>query len=159
MRAMTRVQTRWITFQTELFARKTLCNIVLDLCTQRTQTQTDMARVLFSPGGISVSEMKRTANISCLLHCRYCAVSAGADAWAAVRGYKKNTHRRNPKEHSKPNEFLSHNSDLNFVISLEEMHQHDTLFSLVSVLLDMWSNWLIWLKVYWYIIENKTSKN
>lgn len=71
---------RWITFQIELFARKTLCNIVLDLCTLHTQTQTDIACILFSPGGISVSEMKQTANISCLLHCRYYAVSTGADA-------------------------------------------------------------------------------
>lgn len=70
---------RWITFQMELFARKTLCNIVLDLCTLHTQTQTDTACLLFSPGGISVSEMKQTANISCLLHCRYYAVSARAD--------------------------------------------------------------------------------
>lgn len=71
---------RWITFQIELFARKTLCNIVLDLCTLHTQTQTDIACILFSPGAIGVSEMKQTANISCLLHCRYYAVSSGADA-------------------------------------------------------------------------------
>lgn len=62
---------RWIAFQMELFARKTLCDIVLDLCTLHTQTQTDIACVLFSPGGISVSEMKQTANTSCLLHWRY----------------------------------------------------------------------------------------
>lgn len=62
---------RWIAFQMELFARKTLCDIVLDLCTLHTQTQTDIACVLFSPGGISVSEMKQTANTSCLLHWTY----------------------------------------------------------------------------------------
>ena len=67
----------------ELFARKTLCNIVLVLCTLHTQTQTDIAYILFSPGGIGVSEMKQTANISCLPHCRYYAISAGADAGVA----------------------------------------------------------------------------
>lgn len=82
---------QWITFQMELFARNTLCNIVLDLCTLHTQTQTDIACILFSPGGISVSEMKQTANISCLLHCRYYAVSTGAGAWTTVRGWKIHT--------------------------------------------------------------------
>ncbi len=77
---------RWITFPTELFARETLCNIVLDLCTLHAQTQTDIACILFSPGGISVSEMKQTANISCLLHCRYYVDSSAADAQITVWG-------------------------------------------------------------------------
>lgn len=69
----------------ELFAKE---GVVLDLCTLRTQTQTDIACILFSPGGISVSEMKQTANISCLLHCGY---YAGADASTIVRGCNINT--------------------------------------------------------------------
>lgn len=40
----------------------------------------------FSPGAVVVSEMKQTANISCLLHCAYYTISAGAEAWAAVGG-------------------------------------------------------------------------
>lgn len=91
MHTLTCVQMRRNRFSNELFARKTLRSVVLDLCTQRAQTQTDMARLLFSPGAVSVSEMKRTANTSCLLHCRYYSVSVGADAWTAVRGSVKHT--------------------------------------------------------------------
>lgn len=95
---------QWITFQTELFARKTLCNIMLDLCTLHRQTQTDIACILFSPGSIGVSEMKQTANISCLLHCRYYAVCTGT--------------ARTKYTHFKPNDFyfifFAHNTEFEF---------------------------------------------
>lgn len=47
MPAMTCEQTAWITFPAEVFERQTLCSIVLDLCTQRKQTQTDMLAFCF----------------------------------------------------------------------------------------------------------------
>ena len=81
----------WITFQMELFARKTLHNIVLDLCTLHMQTRADMACILFSPGDTVVSEMKQTVNISCLLRCRYYAVSTGAGIRTAAPA--KKTHK------------------------------------------------------------------
>lgn len=107
MPAMTCEQTAWITFPAEVFVRKTLCSIVLDLCTQRTQTQTDTARVLFPRAA------KHPANVSCLLHCRY---------------DDEKTRRRHP-ENSELTEFLPRGSDSDFVIRVEETRQHDTLFT------------------------------
>lgn len=124
---------RWITFQMELFARKTLCNIVLDLCTLHTQTQTDIACILFSPGGISVSEMKQTANISCLLHCRYYTVSTGADTWIIVRCKKKKKKIHTATILSSLMDISHITQILNFVIrTVNYVEQHQILTLLFS---------------------------
>lgn len=78
-------------------------------------TYANIACISFSPGGISVSEMKQTANISCLLHCRYYAVSSAADAWTAVRGLKE-TRSQNLNKNSKANDGGSHSFKLDFTI-------------------------------------------
>lgn len=114
---------QWITFQTELFARKTLCNIMLDLCTLRRQTQTDIACFLFSPGNIGVSEMKQTANISCLLH-------VGIMLSLLEQAPEPPAEAQNT--HFKPNEFFRTTQSLSFVIGEEKVLRSDTFFLSIS---------------------------